>query len=164
MKQSVLVIIKPDGMSKGLVGNILNKFSAARLEVIGMKSVKASKEMAEEHYQQLKDMDFFDELIDYLTGKLHAHSHLVAIVYNGEDAIKKCRTIAGVTNPEEADPLSLRGAFGRIKTNGLFENVVHVSSDDEEAQREISLWFTPEELSADIYESKIASVERKVWA
>ena len=164
MKQSVLVIVKPDGISRGLAGNVLNKLALAKLEIVGMKAVIASEELAKEHYKQLEDQEFFGELINYLTGKLHAKNTLIAVVYNGEDAIKKCREIAGATNPEEADLDSIRGSFGRITTGGLFENVVHVSSDDDEAKREIQLWFTPEEMTTEIYPSEVSSGERKVWA
>lgn len=163
MKQAALVIVKPDGMSRGLVGNILDKFSEAKLDIVGIKSIIASEENAKKHYAQLEGKEFFNELIAYLTGKLHPINTLVAIVYSGDDAIKKCRTIAGATHPEEADPLTIRGAFGRIRTDGLFENVVHVSSDDEEAEREIKLWFTPEELSTEIYPCETRACERKVW-
>ncbi len=71
---------------------------------------------------------------------------MVAMVFEGKSAVKQCRDIAGATNPEEADPRSVRGKFGRVTTKGVFENLVHVSSDNKEALREIKLWFKSSEL------------------
>jgi len=81
--------------------------------------------------------------------------------------LKKCRTIAGATNPEEAAPDSIRGSYGRITTAGIFENVVHVSSDKEEAEREIKLWFDPDDITTNLYSTKTKTVnacKKKVWA
>ena len=91
----------------------------------------------------------------------------MALVYWGKDAIKKCRDLAGATNPEEADPTSIRGSYGRITTSGVYENVIHVSSNEEEAAREIKLWFKPCEIIVDLYPQKeITHKEHKVkdWA
>lgn len=164
MSDRALVIIKPDGMSRGLVGNVIDKFSAENIEIVGIKSITASEELAREHYAQLADKDFFEDLIKYLTGQLHPVKSLIALIYDGDDAIKKCRTIAGATHPEEADPTTIRGAYGRVRTDGLFENVVHVSSDPEEAEREIKLWFSPSEVNKEIYSTKTETgCERVVW-
>jgi nucleoside-diphosphate kinase len=94
------------------------------------------------------------------------YDRVFAFVYQGEDAIARMRRIAGATNPEEADPVSIRGAYGRITTKGVYENVVHCSSDTSEAEREIKLWFSPEELTEDIYPIKIIdmTIKKKVWA
>ncbi len=148
MNQKTLVLIKPDGLKKSLTGNILTKLSEAKLQIIGAKVVKVSEELAKEHYYQLKDQPFYDELIKYLQGELHGepYKRVLAFVYCGDDAIEKVRRIAGATNPEEADPISIRGAYGRINTTGLYENVIHASSDPDEAEREIKLWFKPEEI------------------
>jgi nucleoside-diphosphate kinase len=75
-------------------------------------------------------------------------------VYQGEDAIQKIRDIVGDTNPEVANPVSIRGAYGRITTSGVFENVVHASSSPEDAEKEIKLWFKPDEIVVDIYPTK----------
>ena len=91
----------------------------------------------------------------------------MALVYWGDEAITKCRELAGATNPEEADPTSIRGSYGRITTKGLYENVIHVSSNESEAQREIKLWFKPEEIIVDLYPTKEITEEKKkskVWA
>jgi len=166
--ERLLILIKPDGVKKSLTGNILTKLSEAKLTIIGAKAVKVSRELAAEHYKQLSDKPFFNELIDYIQGKMYGapYDRVFAFVYQGEDAIARMRRIAGATNPEEADPVSIRGAYGRITTKGVYENVVHCSSDTSEAEREIKLWFNPEELTEDIYPTKIVdtTIKKKVWA
>ncbi len=167
--QQLLVLIKPDGLKKSLTGNILTKLSEAKLVIIGAKVVHVSRELASEHYKQLKDKPFFEDLIAYIQGKLHGepYNRVLAFVYQGENAIQKLRAIAGATNPEEAEPVSIRGAYGRITTKGVYENVIHCSSDPAEAEREIKLWFKPCELVADVYPTKkvvLEKVEKTVWA
>jgi len=91
----------------------------------------------------------------------------MAVVYWGEDAINKVRKLAGATNPEEADPVSIRGAYGRITTKGVYENVIHASSNEAEAKREIQLWFQPQDIIVDLYPAQEVAekeVRRKVWA
>jgi len=167
--EQLLLFIKPDGMKKSLTGNILTKLSEARMVIIASKTVKVSRELAEQHYYQLKDKPFFNSLLDYLQGKIYGEpwDRVLAFVYQGEDAIARMRKIAGATNPEEADPISIRGAYGRITTKGIYENVVHCSSDPIEAEREIKLWFKPEEIVNKIYPTKEVVVKEKketVWA
>lgn len=145
-KQSVLVLIKPDGMQKGIVGEVIRLFLDSDLKLAGLKLVQTSRQRAGAHYGHLRREKFFKEIVDYLTGRLHGGNPIVAMVFVGTDAVKKCRRIAGATNPEEASPTSVRGKFGRITTKGVFENVVHVSSDEGEARREIALWFDKKEL------------------
>jgi nucleoside-diphosphate kinase len=167
MNQATLILIKPDGLKKSLTGNILTRLSETKLEIMAAKITRATKEMATEHYRHLKDKPFFEELIKYLQGELHNRRKVMALVYWGEDAITKCRELAGTTNPEEADPTSIRGSYGRILTSGLYENVIHVSSNPSEAEREIKLWFRPEEIIVDLYSTKdvIAKDSKiKVWA
>ncbi len=165
--EQTLVIIKPDGLVKSLTGNILTRLSEAKLIIVGAKVVRVSRELAEKHYEPLKDKPFFEELIQYIMGELHKTYRVVAFVYEGEDAIKKVRDIVGDTNPENANPVTIRGAYGRITTTGVFENVVHASSSPEDAEKEIKLWFEPQELVKVIYPVKEITVEkvtRKVWA
>ena len=147
MNEAVLVIIKPDGIKRRLIGQILDKLAQTDLDIVAMRVCVATRKLAEDHYKHIKGQPFFKEVVSYLLGEFHNEKRLVAIVYHGPNAIKKCRKIAGLTNPEEADPLSIRGAFGRITTKGLYENVVHVSSSVKEAKREIKLWFSPKEIS-----------------
>ena len=144
--EATLVIIKPDAIQRGLAGAVWSRLEALRLEVIGAKAVQVSEELATTHYQHLRTKPFFRELVDYLQGKLHGTSYVLAFVLWGEAAISRVREVVGATNPEQADSLSIRGAFGRITTAGVMENLVHASSDAREGLREIQLWFTPHEL------------------
>lgn len=146
--QQTLVLIKPDGLRKALAGEVLDRIMRSGFRIVGAKVKKVSKEMAVEHYKHLRDQPFFGELIRFIMGELHgeAWSGILAFVVEGEDAIAKVRELAGATHPEKADPMSLRGAFGRITTAGVMENVLHASSDPSEAEREIKLWFEPQEI------------------
>lgn len=144
--EKALVLIKPDGMHKAIAGEILIQFLAQDLTLVGLKLVRVSRRMARTHYGHLRNEFFFGEIVSYLMGDMHERAPVVAMVFAGPGAVKKCRRIAGATNPEEADAKSVRGKFGRITTKGVYENLVHVSSDKKEAQREIKLWFKPKEL------------------
>src|SRR5215472_12634228 len=160
--QNTLVLIKPDGLKKSLTGNILTKLAETRLIIIGAKVVSVSRDLAEQHYIHLKDKSFFPELIDYIQGKMYGEDYrrVMAMVYRGDNAIKKVRDIAGATNPEEADSTSIRGAYGRITTKGVFENVIHASSSTTDAEREIKLWFKPAEIVGQIYPTKKAAIDK----
>lgn len=144
--EATLVIIKPDAIQRGLVGAVWSRLETLRLEIVGAKAVQVSKELAEIHYSHLKEKPFFGEIVDYLQGKLHGTSYVLVFVLWGEHAIARVRDLLGATHPEQADPSSIRGAFGRITTAGVMENLAHASSDAREAQREIPLWFKPHEL------------------
>jgi nucleoside-diphosphate kinase len=147
MEEKTLVLIKPDAVAKGLVGNIISELDRLRLNMIGIKIVKVKKELAEEHYKEHTGKPFFDKLVSHLTGKLHNNSEVIAIVYKGENAIQKIREFAGNTDPEKADLRSLRGKYGRINSKtDCFENVIHSSDSSESAKKEIALWFKPNEL------------------
>ncbi len=168
MLEQTLVLIKPDGLKKSLTGNILTKLSEAKLEIVGAKVVCVSRELAEQHYHHLKDKPFFEELIKYIQGKLHGehYERVLAFVYRGEDAIKRVRQIAGATSPEEAEPTTIRGAYGRITTKGVYENVIHASSNYEEAEREIKLWFEPQEIVYNLYPTKetiLNNIKKIMW-
>ncbi|KJJ84563.1 nucleoside diphosphate kinase B [Candidatus Omnitrophus magneticus] len=165
MIEQTLVIIKPDGLKKSLTGNILTRLSETKLEIIAAKMVQVSRELATEHYIHLKDMPFFEELIKYIMGEYHKKK-VMALVYWGEGAIQKVRDICGKTNPEEADSVSIRGAYGRITTKGVYENVIHASANMEDAEREIKLWFKPNEVITNIYPVIEEEEKRKIvkWA
>ncbi|RZN38722.1 MAG: nucleoside-diphosphate kinase [Methanophagales archaeon ANME-1-THS] len=154
--QYTLVILKPDALVKSLTGNILTRLSEARLRIIGAKVVRVSRELAEKHYAHLKDEPFFDDLYNYFSGKAYGRKYerVLAFVYEGEDAISKVRKIAGATNPLEADPITIRGAYGRINKKGIMENVIHCSDSEESAKDEIHLWFDPDEIIEAIYPTK----------
>jgi len=175
--QQCLVLIKPDGLVKSLTGNIITSLSETKLKIVGAKIVKVSKELAEAHYSELrqrlmqklgeeKGKKTFESVLKYIQGAYHT-DRVFALVYQGDEAIKKVREIAGDTNPEDANPVSIRGRYGRInsKTN-VYENVVHVSDSEENAKREIQLWFEPEELTEAVYPTKKENVkmDKVVWA
>ena len=165
-QEATLVIIKPDGLKKSLTGNILSRLSESKLKIIGAKVVKVDLALANKHYEHLKEQPFFPQLQKYITGQLHGENRVMALVYWGEGAINKVRKLAGATNPEEADPVSIRGAYGRILTAGLFENVVHASSNEDESEREIKLWFEPDEIVYDLYPTKeveVAGTRKRSW-
>jgi len=163
--QATLILIKPDGLKRSLTGNILTRLSETKLEIVAAKMVRVTRELAAEHYQHLKDKPFFEDVLKYLMGEFHDRRKVMALVYWGPEAITKCRSLAGSTNPEEADSVSIRGSFGRITTRGVYENVIHVSANPEDAEREIRLWFEPEEVIVDLYPAKLVvdTREKKVW-
>jgi len=163
--QQTLVLIKPDGLVKSLTGNIITTLSHTNLKIVGAKIVTVTKELAEEHYQHLKEEKFFNELIRYIMGEYHT-KRILALVYEGESAIKIVREKAGATNPEDADPESIRGKYGRINSKtGIFENVIHCSAKPDEAEFEIKLWFRPDELVHTIFptEMKKEKIEVMFW-
>ena len=174
--QQCLVIIKPDGLIKSLTGNIISVLSETKLKIVGARVLKVSRELAEKHYSELKQEQIakkgvelgtkvYENTVNYIMGKYHTDRVLV-LVYHGEDAISKIREIVGTTNPEKAHHTSIRGKYGRVNSQtGVFENVVHASASEEEAEKEIKLWFTPDELSELIYPvtTEKAELERTVW-
>ena len=154
-----LVLIKPDGLVKSLTGNIITELSDTGLIIVGAKIVQVTRELAEEHYQHLREEKFFDELIRYIMGEFHV-KRVLALVYHGENAIEKVRKIVGATDPEKAEPTTIRGKYGRITSRGVFENAVHASENEKEAEREIKLWFRPEELVHTIYPAEPKEVKK----
>jgi nucleoside-diphosphate kinase len=158
MEERTLVLIKPDGLVKSLTGNIITTLSETKLKIIGAKVVNVKRELAEKHYASLKEglikkfgnekgTAIFESTLEYIQGKFHTN-RVFALVYEGEDAIKKIRELAGETNPERASPTSIRGKYGRIHSETkVFENVVHCSDSPESAEREIALWFKEDELA-----------------
>ena len=166
MEEPTLIIIKPDGLIKSLTGNILTKLSDAQLVILAAKVKTVSRELAEEHYEHMKDKPFFEDIVKYLMGEFHT-KRTMALVYYGDDAIQRVRRICGATNPEEAAPGTIRGSYGRITTKGVYENVIHASSNTADAEREIKLWFEPHEIvHDDLYPTRETSrtIKTKVWA
>ncbi len=157
MEEKTLVLIKPDGLMKSLTGNIITTLSETKLKIVGAKIVKVSRELAENHYFDLKKRliekfgkergeEVFENNLKYIQGKFHT-DRVLALVYKGKDAIKKIRELAGETNPEKAAPISIRGRYGRVHSETkVFENVIHCSDSIENAKREIDLWFKKEEV------------------
>ena len=167
MNEATLILIKPDGLKKSLTGNILTRLSETKLEIVAAKILRVSRALAEAHYAHLKNEKFFPELIKYIQGELHDRRKVMALIYWGEGAISKCRQLAGVTNPEQAESTTIRGAYGRITTSGLYENVIHVSANKSDAEREIKLWFLPDEIIVDLYPTKKIIQDKQklaIWA
>ena len=145
--EKTLVLIKPDAMVKHLAGNIINDLYNLDLKMIGLKLVNVQRELAEQHYSEHKGKRFFEKLIKHIIGKLHNQENVIAIVYQGENAIQKVRDFAGKKNPEEAEFNTIRGKYGRLHSKtDCFENVIHASDSKESAEREIKLWFEKKEL------------------
>lgn len=147
MTERALVLIKPDAMAKHLAGNIITDLYSLNLKMIALKLSNVKQELAEMHYSEHKGKPFYNDLIKYITGELHNARSIIAIAYEGEDAIKKLRTYAGKTNPDEAEPTSLRGKYGKLNSKTQnFDNVVHISDSPENGNREIKLWFDDDEI------------------
>lgn len=167
-EQQCLILIKPDGIHKSLTGNIISALAETKLKLIAAKVVSVKRELAEKHYNKLKEEkgeEIYEDVLKYIQGEYHTNK-VMALVYQGENAIQKIREIAGATNPEKAHPESIRGKFGRIHSETkVFENVIHASDSEENAKREVQLWFSPEELTENIYPTKIGKVEeeRLIW-
>ncbi len=155
--EKILVLIKPDGLKKSITGNIITSLSAEGLKIVGAKVVKVTEDFAKKHYSDLeeglkekfgddKGPKVFKNVIDYIQGKFHT-DRVLALVYAGPNCVERVRRIAGETDPEEAHPVTIRGKYGRVHSKtSVFENVVHCSDSKESAQKEIDLWFKPEEV------------------
>jgi nucleoside-diphosphate kinase len=145
--EKTLVLIKPDAMVKRLAGDIIRELYSTNLKMIGLKLINVKRELAEKHYEEHKGKTFYNKLVKHILGELHNNENVIAIVYEGKNAIEKIRKIVGKTHPEEAEPWSIRGKYGRIHTKtDCFENVIHASDSLKSAEREIKLWFNKDEL------------------
>lgn len=131
------VMVKPDGVRRGLVGEVVRRFERKGLRLRAIKGLTVSPELAGRHYAEHRDKPFYGELIDFITS-----GPVVAMVWEGKNAVAVARTAMGATNPAEALPGTIRGDFGLEIT----ENVVHGSDSPESSEREIALYFTPVEL------------------
>lgn len=136
--ERTFLAVKPDGVQRGLVGNIISRFEAKGYQLVGLKMLKVSRELAEKHYGEHKEKPFFPGLVEFITS-----GPVVAMVWEGKGAISTARKIIGATNPLNADNGTIRGEFGV----DVGRNIIHGSDAPETAQKEIALWFSPEELS-----------------
>ena len=132
MIEKSMVLIKPDGVERNIIGNIISVYEDNGLKVRHLKLMQATREIAEKHYSQHKGKPFYEELITFIT-----RSPLVAMILEGEDAISRIRQLNGATSPDDAAPGTIRFRYARSKT----ENCVHASDNAESAKEEISLWF-----------------------
>jgi nucleoside-diphosphate kinase len=135
--ERTFIAIKPDGVQRGLVGEIIRRFENKGFTLVGMKFVTVSRELAEQHYDVHRDKPFFSSLVSFITS-----GPVVAMVWEGKDVIASARKIIGATKPNEADPGTIRGDFGI----DIGRNLIHGSDAEDTAKKEIDLWFKPEEL------------------
>ncbi len=137
MTDRTLVLIKPDGVQRLLVGRILSRFEERGLKLVGLKLVRVDRALAERHYAVHRAKPFFGGLVDFITA-----SPLVAAAFEGPNAIAVVRTMVGATRPHEAAPGTIRGDFA-LETA---QNLIHASDGPETAATELGLWFAPGEL------------------
>jgi len=137
--ERTLVIVKPDGVKKNLIGEVIKRFEQEGLRVIGLKMLKLSKEQAQGFYQVHKDKPFFDSLTDFMSS-----GPIVVMVLEGERAIEKVREIMGATDPKKAAPGTIRAQYA----DNIQENIVHGSDSPESAAYEIPYFFSSTELFA----------------
>jgi nucleoside-diphosphate kinase len=146
-QEKVLVLIKPDAMAKQLAGIIIHDISQLNLKMIGLKLVAVKKHLAEKHYEVHKEKPMYPDLIKYIMGEFHNVKSIIAIAYEGEDAVKNLREYGGKTNPDEANPMSIRGRYGKINSKtSNWDNIMHISDSPENGEKEISIWFDKDEL------------------
>lgn len=135
--QRTFVILKPDAVQRGLVGDIIARFERKGLTIVGMKFQKAPVALATQHYIEHESRPFFPSLLAFITS-----GPLVAMALEGDEAIAVVRGLVGLTDGRKSPPGTIRGDFGLSKSN----NLVHASDSPESAQRELALWF-PEGLA-----------------
>ena len=127
-----LFMIKPDGVQRNLIGQIISRVEVKGFKITKIKMMTISKELAEQHYGEHKDKPFFNDLVSFITS-----GPVVAMQVEGEDAVLQIRNIMGATNPNESTPGSIRGDLA----TELDKTVVHGADSDESAARELSLFF-----------------------
>ncbi|WP_368930328.1 nucleoside-diphosphate kinase [Bacillus pumilus] len=132
------LMVKPDGVERQLIGEIVSRFEKKGLQLVGAKLMSIPKEVAETHYGEHKEKPFFGELVDFITS-----GPVFAMVWQGEQVVDVTRQIIGKTNPKEALPGTIRGDYGLT----VGKNIIHGSDSPESAKREINLFFKQEELT-----------------
>ncbi|MFJ5672619.1 nucleoside-diphosphate kinase [Bacillus safensis] len=133
------LMVKPDGVERQLIGDIVSRFEKKGLQLVGAKLMSIPKEVAETHYGEHKEKPFFGELVDFITS-----GPVFAMVWQGEQVVDVTRQIIGKTNPKEALPGTIRGDYGLT----VGKNIIHGSDSPESAEREINLFFKQEELTS----------------
>lgn len=137
--ERTFIAIKPDGVQRGIVGEIIRRFESKGFTLVGLKLVQVSRELAEQHYGVHKERPFFGGLVDFITS-----GPVVAMVWEGDGVIASARKLIGATNPLTAEPGTIRGDYGV----SIGRNLIHGSDAPETAQQEIKLWFTDAELAS----------------
>jgi nucleoside-diphosphate kinase len=131
-QEATLLIVKPDAVRRGLVGEILARIERKGLRIEAIRTMRIDRDLAERHYAEHRDKAFFDELVDFITS-----GDVVVAKITGPDAISVLRTIIGATDPVKAAPGTVRGDYGSVIT----QNLVHGSDSPESARRELELFF-----------------------
>jgi len=139
VRERTFALVKPDGVQRGLVGEIVSRFEKRGLQLVALKMVRISRQLAEEYYAEHRGKPFFPGLVEYVTS-----GPSVAMLWEGENAITIVRKTMGATDPVKADPGTIRADFGL----SIGRNVVHGSDSAESATREAALFFEPEEILA----------------
>jgi len=137
--ERTFVMVKPDGVQRGLIGEVVSRLEDRGLKLVGAKFMQIDRNLAEEHYGEHEDEPFFDDLVDFITA-----APVFAMVWEGADATRQVRRMMGATDPAEAQPGTVRGDLGL----DLGQNVIHGSDHEDEGanEREIALFFDDEEL------------------
>lgn len=135
--EKTFLMVKPDGVQRNLIGEIVSRFEKKGFQLVAAKLMHISQELAEQHYAEHKERPFFGELVDFITS-----GPVFAMVWQGENVIATARKMMGATNPQDADVGTIRGDYG-IQV-GM--NIIHGSDSPESAEREINLFFKPEEI------------------
>jgi nucleoside-diphosphate kinase len=136
-RERTFIMVKPDGVQRGLIGIIISRFERKGLKCVALKMLKPSRELAEKHYSIHEGKPFYKDLIEFITS-----GPVVAMVWEGENAIFIVRKVVGATSPEEAEPGTIRGDYVLDTGN----NIVHASDASDTAEREINLFFEDEEI------------------
>ena len=132
------IMIKPDGVQRGCVGEIIARFEKKGFKLLAMKLYSPSKQLLEEHYKDLKEKPFFAKLVEYMM-----MGPVVCMIWQGREVVKTGRKMLGATNPLNSEPGTIRGDYC-IESG---RNIIHGSDSVESAEREIKLWFKPEEIN-----------------
>ncbi|XP_041818162.1 nucleoside diphosphate kinase A-like [Chelmon rostratus] len=135
--ERTFIAIKPDGVQRGIIGDIIKRFEMKGFKLVGIKMLQASDDLLKQHYADLKERPFFPILISYMSS-----GPVVAMVWEGKEVVKTGRVMLGETNPAASLPGTIRGDFCIDVT----KNIIHGSDSVASANKEISLWFTAEEL------------------
>lgn len=134
--EKTFIMVKPDGVQRGLIGEVVSRFEKKGFQLVGAKLMMVSQELAEQHYAEHKEKPFFGELVDFITS-----GPVFAMVWQGNNVIATARQMMGKTNPADALPGTIRGDFGV----NVAMNIIHGSDSPESAERELALWFNEAE-------------------
>ncbi len=137
MSTRCFTMLKPGVLNRRLVGEVISRFEKKGLKLVGLKMMNITPELAEKHYAEHVGKSFYEPLVAYVTS-----GPVVAMVWQGDECVPLIRKMVGATNPLESAPGTIRGDFSMHSNH----NVIHASDSDESAEREINLWFKPEEI------------------